>query len=584
MSYDNNFLNAPVFFNPPGTPTITPTPKQAVSGPLVDAGPLRSVAYVSSSQNNYPPPGAIPTGIVPTLVATGFSDSDGIDYFPVLNRLLISDHGSFNGVGHNFFTVGANGSIAPFTAINDLPDEINITIARDECNGNSLGGFVAGTIFTEGTGSGTVGKISPDGASFQNPWVTLPGESGRKGLWLDRTGIFGGDLLVINNTGGFWRVNAQGGYSKVATLPSGDYDGLTTVPNDPARFGPWAGTALTAQEQNSTIYSIAPDGAVSSYFFAPGVGAAINDMLLVPPNENLFMTAYNSFVYGVPASQLSGIAGDFLVPGEISGQVWDLRWDGSQYVSTVLFNVPGAGAEELAFGPAGAGPVSTSLSPVTMTAAASDQNAPPRPLTYQWTQVSGAGHALFNDPTLLDPVVTFDHSGNYVLQLCANNGAYTSCASTTVVVSTMACNQPPPLPTNTVTLTPTVTATPTITWTATPYPTGFLTLTFTPSPSPTPTSTPTLSPTPSRSPTPTPTATWTATLVPGAFVARIAVGADAPVTDHLGQVWEADQDYFPGEGAQGQVGEAQAYYTTGGINGTQDPALYQHFRQDIGWE
>lgn len=55
---------------------------------------------------------------------------------------------------------------------------------------------------------GALARISADGASVRNPWVTLPGESGlvAGGLYLDRTGVFGGDLIAVTTTGGVWRI------------------------------------------------------------------------------------------------------------------------------------------------------------------------------------------------------------------------------------------------------------------------------------------------------------------------------------------------------------------------------------------
>ena len=55
-------------------------------------------------------------------------------------------------------------------------------------------------------------NITSGGGTVQNPWVRLPGESGlmRGSLYIDRTGVFGGDLIVVTTAGGVWRVNAAG--------------------------------------------------------------------------------------------------------------------------------------------------------------------------------------------------------------------------------------------------------------------------------------------------------------------------------------------------------------------------------------
>src|SRR5205823_212724 len=97
----------------------------------------------------------------------------------------------------------------PFSSIHGLTDEIYIAAPRDEGGRRNRGGFVAGEVYC-GTGvAGEIMRISADGSSSQRPWVSLPGETGllRGGLCFDRTGVFGGDLIVVSNTGGVWRVN-----------------------------------------------------------------------------------------------------------------------------------------------------------------------------------------------------------------------------------------------------------------------------------------------------------------------------------------------------------------------------------------
>src|SRR5262249_53425810 len=128
---------------------------------------------------------------------------------------------------------------------------------------DSLGGFEVGTAFT-GTGKpGEIMKISPDAQTIVNPWVKLPNEGGhlRGGLHIDRTGVFGGDLIVVSETGGVWRVNSHGQPSILANLHD-VLEGPCTVPNDPVRYGPFAGKILAAAENSGRIYAIDPQGNV----------------------------------------------------------------------------------------------------------------------------------------------------------------------------------------------------------------------------------------------------------------------------------------------------------------------------------
>src|SRR5947207_5311686 len=106
-------------------------------------------------------------------------------------------------------------------------------------------------------------KITANGSSVNTNWATLPGETNFLGgsLYFDQTGVFGYDLIVVTGRnladslagGAVWRVNASGNATLVAQVenPSGSgrlLEGVLTVPNDPAKYGPWAGTILTCQE------------------------------------------------------------------------------------------------------------------------------------------------------------------------------------------------------------------------------------------------------------------------------------------------------------------------------------------------
>ena len=84
------------------------------------------------------------------------------------------------------------------------------------------------------------------------------------GLYIDQTAVFGGDLIVVSggtgseagDTGGaVWRVTASGNATKLAQVsnPANGADtlleGVTTVPNDPFKYGPFAGKILTCAEK-----------------------------------------------------------------------------------------------------------------------------------------------------------------------------------------------------------------------------------------------------------------------------------------------------------------------------------------------
>src|SRR5436190_3511155 len=188
-----------------------------------------------------------------TPVATGFNSPIGIDHHPFSGKLILSVNFP-TGQPYNFELVGPDGGHTPFAGISGLTEEVKIATVRE---GSCQGGFTAGEVFT-GTGvPGVIARIAPDGGSVINPWVTLPGETGllRGSLFQDRYCAFRGDLLVVTTDGNAWRVSSAGAPTRLASLGT-HLEGLTTLPNDPAKYGPWAGRALVGAEDQARIYAI----------------------------------------------------------------------------------------------------------------------------------------------------------------------------------------------------------------------------------------------------------------------------------------------------------------------------------------
>ena len=50
-------------------------------------------------------------------------------------------------------------------------------------------------------------------------------------------------MLVVTTDGNAWRVSSAGVATRLASLGT-HLEGLTTVPNNSAKYGPWAGRAL----------------------------------------------------------------------------------------------------------------------------------------------------------------------------------------------------------------------------------------------------------------------------------------------------------------------------------------------------
>jgi RHS repeat-associated protein/uncharacterized repeat protein (TIGR01451 family) len=391
---------------------------------FVSAGPNQNVTLPSNT-NTLP--------LVPTLVpiSTGFNSAVGADYHQPTNQVVVSVNYS-SGLPHNFELVSANGTHTQFSNIKGLTDEVYIAAARDEGGGRSIGGFRAGEMFTGSGVGGVIVRISPDGTQILNPWVTLPGEGGllRGQLYIDRTGIFGGDLIVATTTGNIWRVSSAGAASRLANVGVPP-EGLITVPADPLRYGPWAGKIVTGSEDAARIFAIDTAGLVT--FF--DLGIAPEHIKLATPNENYFGVDFSSqTLWGIPAPELSSMTGDLLIGEEFPGNLWQVHWNGSSFETTRIAQV--AQWEGATMAPAGISQV-TSVTSITvpLNGIVSETPLPAgTTLTSAWSQVQGPGIATFSSPNTPVTTVSFSAPGTYVLRLTGSDSLLTATSDVTVSI------------------------------------------------------------------------------------------------------------------------------------------------------
>ena len=266
-------------------------------------------------------------GLVLTPLGTAFNGHAGIDHHQPLRKVLVSANNP-TGAPLNFEALDADGTHRPFTNLGGLAGELKIALARDDGQGVSLGGFKPGEMFT-GTGvAGVVARVSPDGAAVQNPWVTLPGEPGLPhGLYVDRTNVFGGDLVVVTTAGGVWRVNSAGAASRLADLGTA-LEGVTTVPDDATKYGPWAGRVLVGAPDQSAAYGVDAQGQATSY----QLGLAPQDIRVIPAHENFYgLDPAGGKIWGASDDAFAGIIGDILVAQGTPGVLARVRWNGAQF-------------------------------------------------------------------------------------------------------------------------------------------------------------------------------------------------------------------------------------------------------------
>ncbi|MGC8991101.1 MAG: hypothetical protein ACP5MD_13375, partial [Verrucomicrobiia bacterium] len=209
----------------------------------------------------------------------------GIDHYPVQGDegLLISDNCP-GGEPWNFTKISkVNGQIvlSQWSSISGLSDEIKVATVKD-----SVANFQQGDMFfgyKPKTGSTKIGRIYRVGSEVYSDlnWAVLEQQNPpvsetspvHGGLWIDRTGLFNYDLIVV--TGGLedeggrvWRITSNADHSSGTKTVFADItqtyglthlEGVITLPDDPAKYGIWAGKIITGDESRTftpVIYTI----------------------------------------------------------------------------------------------------------------------------------------------------------------------------------------------------------------------------------------------------------------------------------------------------------------------------------------
>jgi hypothetical protein len=188
------------------------------------AKPSRANAPSSVVASTQPPPVSVSSGfgVELTPLDTPFNEHVGMDDHEPTRKLVVTAN-SPAGHPNNFELVRSDGEHVGFSNVAGLQGELRIATARDDGQGLSRGGFRPGELFTGAGTPGIVARVKPDGSAVQTSWVVLSDQHGVDaglpgGLHVDRTGVFGGDLIVVTTQGGVWRVNSAGAPARLASL------------------------------------------------------------------------------------------------------------------------------------------------------------------------------------------------------------------------------------------------------------------------------------------------------------------------------------------------------------------------------
>ena len=299
-------------------------PSSALAIPIVAVTALVGLALT---------PVAAQASVTLTEISTPFNGPVGIDHYAPTNQVLLTVNYP-SGNPFNFELVSADGTHTGYSTISGFTDELKVATVRP---GPCQGGFAVGEAFS-GTGTpGQIVRIAPGGGTYS--FINLPGETGlmRGSLFHDRYCVAGGDLVAVTTTGGVWRVTSAGVPIHITNIPGVHLEGLSTIPNDPVLYGPWAGKILAGAEGQGLFWAIDPvTGARNSF----NLGIPPEDIDVIPANENFFGVNYaGGKIMGAPASEFDSMEGDILATQESPGILWHVRWSGTNFVKTSIAQV-----------------------------------------------------------------------------------------------------------------------------------------------------------------------------------------------------------------------------------------------------
>lgn len=254
-----------------------------------------------------------------TAISTPFNNPIGIDYFEPDNSVVISVNYP-SGNPYNFETVSQDGSHTQFSSIAALTDEVKIATAK---GGSKFG---SGTLFT-GTGvNGQIIRINADGTTHST--INLPGGDGlmRGSMFVDNTGVYNGDLISVTTGGQVWRIDEFGVGVLLADVDT-HLEGLLVLPNDPVKWGRFAGHIIAGAEGQGFLYNFDNNGLVTT---ETNIGVNIEDIDLIEANTNFFGINFGtSRLLGAEASQWQSVVGDVLLTQEFGGisGLWTMNYD-----------------------------------------------------------------------------------------------------------------------------------------------------------------------------------------------------------------------------------------------------------------
>lgn len=277
----------------------------------------------------------------PRLVraATGLPAPIAADYHEPSNSLILSLNFP-DGRPCNFVRLGDDGAPAPFSAVAGLTDPVEMTTVRSPAayglGGGGANPFIPGDLFAASGTQGRIIRITDGGDTVIAGWAALPGvKSPAAGisLHMDRTGIWGGDLIAAGGDGRVWRIDGAGAGTLIADLKVG-LNGLLAVPDNKLRYGRLAGRLLAGNPAQGRIYAIDRSGGFRFWTLSDEFGTRVDieDIELVTGNQAFFGIEFTAGALMTAAGGgFATLAGDILLSDRMvqpgASGLYLLRWD-----------------------------------------------------------------------------------------------------------------------------------------------------------------------------------------------------------------------------------------------------------------
>lgn len=280
------------------------------------------------------PDGAIGLAVAAAELPTPIA----IDYHEPSDSLIVSVNFP-DGQPHNFERIRRDGTRARYSGMAGLAGVVEFVTVRSPAAGG-LGGigptpFVPGDLFAIGH-DGHISRITDDGDTVIQFWTALPGRGGpdaQVSLYIDRTGVWGGDLIAAGDDGRIWRIDGAGTGTLVADLKI-RLNGLCTVPDDPARYGELAGRILAGNEAGGRIHAIDRTGATRNWTVSDETGTriGIEDIAMIAAAETFYGIGFvTGTLVASSADAFTRHAGDILLTDRIrpdgTSGLYRLCWD-----------------------------------------------------------------------------------------------------------------------------------------------------------------------------------------------------------------------------------------------------------------